>query len=139
EDFRNAAGILRQRGIGTRAFILLKPPYLSEKEGIHWCMATLDYAFDSGAECCVVIPTRSGNGVMEQLEKKGQFSPPLLSSLEEVLAYGIALGKGAVFADTWDLHQLSRCVKCFEARKKRLEEMNLRQEILPLIECTCKL
>lgn len=137
EDFRRAADALQKKGIGVRAFILLRPPLLSEKEGIYWAKASLDYAFGAGAECCVVIPTRPGNGALEQLEKKGQFAPPQLSSLEQVVEYGIALGRGLVFADTWDLRRFSRCDRCFEARKNRLEQLNLQQEILPLIKCTC--
>jgi radical SAM enzyme (TIGR01210 family) len=137
EDFRKAAGMLRERGIGTRAFILLRPPFLSEDEGIYWAKATLDYAFDSGAECCVIIPTRGGNGALEQLNKEGHYAPPALSSLEEVLEYGISRGRGNVFADTWDLQKFSRCNQCFNARKHRVEQMNLQQQILPLIKCTC--
>jgi radical SAM enzyme (TIGR01210 family) len=139
EDFRNAAGLLQDHGIGTRAFILLRPPFLSEEEGVYWAKATVEYAFDSGAECCVVIPTRAGNGAMEQLQKEGDFSSPTLDSLEEVLAHGIALGRGNVFADTWDLHQFSNCEKCFDARSKRMEQMNLRQELLPPVKCICTL
>jgi radical SAM enzyme (TIGR01210 family) len=139
EDFTKATGMLLDHGIGTRAFILLKPPFLSEEEGIYWARSSIDVAFSSGAECCVIIPTRSGNGAMDQLEKEGLFSPPTLSSLEQVLAYGISLGKGNVFADLWDLHQFARCDRCFEARRKRLEKMNLYQRVLPLIECNCNL
>jgi uncharacterized Fe-S cluster-containing MiaB family protein len=74
---------------------------------------------------------------MEQLQQKGLFSPPQLHSLEEVLEYGIGLGAGPVFADTWDLQQFSTCHTCFDKRKNRLEHLNLHQDILPSVRCSC--
>ncbi len=139
EDYRRAVGMLSDRGISTRTFILLKPPFTGEEEGMIRARSSLDYAFESGSECCSVIPTRSGNGAMDQLEREGWFSPPKLGSLEEVHAYGIGLGKGDVYADTWDLHLFSSCDRCFEKRKKRIEQMNLQQIVLPFIDCTCNL
>jgi radical SAM enzyme (TIGR01210 family) len=138
-DFGKAVDKLRRLGIGSRAFILLKPPFMSEQEGIRWARASLDHAFGCGVECCTVIPVRAGNGAMEHLEKEGHFTPPLLSSLEEVTAYGIGLKRGNVFADTWDLGLFSRCDRCFAERKSRLETMNLTQEVLPVTKCTCQI
>jgi radical SAM enzyme (TIGR01210 family) len=137
EDYRRSVGKLRDNGISTRTFILLKPPFTGEEEGIGWAKASLEYAFDSGSECCTVIPVRAGNGAMEQLEQAGVFSPPKLISLEEVHAFGIGLGRGDVFADTWDLHLFSSCGICFNKRKERMERMNLEQRVLPLIDCDC--
>ncbi len=48
EDFRRAAGFLKEKGIESRAFVLLRPPFLSENEGIYWALETIKYAFDSG-------------------------------------------------------------------------------------------
>ena len=82
-------------------------------------------AFEAGVECCVVIPVRGGNGAMEAMARNGHFSPPSLSSLEEVLDYGLSLQSGRVFADLWDLELISSCPDCFERRKQRLEKGNL--------------
>jgi radical SAM enzyme (TIGR01210 family) len=137
ESFRKAVMYLKENGIGSRAFILLKPPFTNEDEGIFWAKRSIDFAFDSGAECCTVIPVRAGNGAMEYLYSNGLFSPPLLQSLEEVLEYGISLRAGNVFADTWDLTLFSGCDKCIEDRRSRLNEMNLHQSIIPKVECEC--
>ena len=129
DDFMRAAEFLGDNGIRFRAFILLRPPYLTEEEGIYWAKRSLDFAFDCGADCCTIIPVRGGNGAMEELMRRGDFAPPQLSSLEEVVAYGISLGKGRVFADLWDLELFSKCDLCFQARKDRLHHMNLEQTI----------
>jgi archaeosine synthase beta-subunit len=137
EDFRVATCFLSAHGIPSRAFILLRPPYMSEQEGVYWAERSVDFAFESGAECCTVIPVRGGNGAMEQLSEKGLFTPPCIESLEQVLEYGIGLKKGRVFADTWDLAMFSSCDKCFSRRKARITEMNLGQKITDSIICTC--
>jgi len=84
-----------------------------------------------------VIPTRSGNGLMEHLERDGRFSPPRLSSLEETLAGGFALRRGRVFVDLWDVERLATCPVCTPGRIARLRQMNLSQANLPAIECSC--
>jgi radical SAM enzyme (TIGR01210 family) len=139
EDFRNASEFLKKNKISTRAFILLRPPFLSEDEGIYWAEKSIDFAFDSRVECCTVIPVRPGNGAMDLLGKRGEFNSPDIHSLETVLEYGINLRKGRVFADTWDLGLFSKCNKCLKSRTNRLTQMNLLQEILPIIDCGCKL
>jgi radical SAM enzyme (TIGR01210 family) len=137
EDFRRAVGFLKENGIDSRAFILVRPPFLSEAEGVYWALETLKFAFDSGTSCCTVIPTRAGNGAMDQLQKKGFFHPPEIRSLEIVQEEGIRMNKGLVFADTWDLQLFSRCEHCFQARKDRIEHMNQTQDIPLPVSCSC--
>lgn len=131
DDFRDAVAALRGNGMQARAFILLRPPFLSEDEGLLWARRSIDFAFDAGVECCAVIPTRSGNGAMEILADRGEFHPPSLESLEAVLEYGLTLGRGRVFVDLWDAEQLAGASS---ERIERLRQMNLSQSTLPLAE-----
>ncbi|MDQ2731891.1 MAG: radical SAM protein [Armatimonadota bacterium] len=135
EQFRRAAEYLQQHNMALRTFILLRPPFLSEEEGLEWAKRSLDYAFECGAAVCTLIPTRTGNGALERLAAEGQFSPPALASLEEGLAYGIRLGRGRVFADLWDLERVASCPFCFQQRAARLRRMNLEQVVPPGIDC----
>jgi radical SAM enzyme (TIGR01210 family) len=140
EDFSKAATFLRSNGIDVRAFILLNPPYLTNKaENIHWVHKTVQFAFDCGVQCCSIIPTRPGNGVMELLYEQGYYMPPTLETLEEVFENALSLNAGRVFADVWDIAFLSHCPDCFVARKHRLELMNLEQKFYPRITCNCQL
>ena len=138
EDFESAASFLRKNNIELRAFVLLNPPYLTdEKENIEWTLKTVEFAFDCGVGCCSIIPTRTGNGIMEILHKQGAYVPPSLDSLEEAFERSLALNRGRVFVDTWDIGFLSRCPNCFQQRKQRLEQMNLTQKIQEKISCVC--
>jgi hypothetical protein len=131
DDFEYSVRFLTRNGIRTRAFILLRPPYLSESEGIHWAQKSIDFAFNVGVECCIVIPVRAGNGAMEELQKTGDFHLPEIESLELVLEYGINLKAGRVFADTWDLGLFSSNAERLEQQINRINWMNLNQEIFP--------
>jgi hypothetical protein len=128
---------LSRHEISTRAFILLRPPFLSESEGIYWAERSIEFAFRVGVECCTVIPVRAGNGAMDQLLEKGLFSPPDIRSLEKVLEFGINLHAGRVFADVWDIGLFSSCDNCTEKRKNRLIEMSLTQQVTGKISCVC--
>jgi radical SAM enzyme (TIGR01210 family) len=137
DDFRRAAEFLLSQEIAVRAFILLKPPYLSEAECVDWSVRSIEFAFDCGVRICSVIPTRAGNGVMDELSRDGRFAPPRLASLEESLSRGIALGRGRVLVDLWDAERFAACPRCAQARIGRLRQMNLLQKMLPEIECPC--
>jgi radical SAM enzyme (TIGR01210 family) len=136
-DFAAAARFLREHDIAVRVFILLRPPFLTEEEGVHWAKESIRFAFKHGVECCVVIPTRTGNGAMEELQHQGHFSPPRLESLEEVLDYGIGLSRGRVFADLWDVERFYTCERCGPARAKRMQTMNFTQRPQPAVLCQC--
>ena len=89
DDFSNSVSYLIKNRIRSRAFILLRPPFLSESEGVIWAKRSIDFAFEVGVECCAVIPVRPGNGAMDMLMKKGDFRLPDIHSLEKGLEYGI--------------------------------------------------
>jgi len=137
DQFRRAAEFLRQNEIALRVFVLVKPPFLDEAEALHWAERSMDFAFDCGATVVSLIPTRFGNGALEALAEHGEFSPPKLATLEAALDYGIALKRGRVFADLWDVEQFSDCKECLERRRARLGEMNLRQTTQPRVACEC--
>lgn len=134
-DFERASRFLVERDIDVRAFVLLRPPFLSETEGVEWALRSITFAFDCGATCVSVIPTRAGNGTMERLQEEGFFTSPKMTSLEYVLAAGIEMQRGRVFADIWDAVRFGECMMCAAERVERLRQMNLSQTILPVVEC----
>lgn len=134
-QFERACRFLRQAEIAVRAFTLLQPPFLAEAEALGWSLRSLEFAFACGASVAVLIPTRAGNGALEALAARGEFSPPSLATLERALDQGLALGKGRVFADLWGLDTFSRCPHCFPARAERLRQTNLQQRSLPPVAC----
>lgn len=127
ETFQRAADFLGDHGIALRVFVLLRPPSLTEDEGVEWACRSIDVAAACGATACSVIPTRGG----EQ---------PRVSSLERAIEYGIAARDASsgmrVFADLWDIERFFDCA-CSPRRAERLREMNRTQRVEAPVECRC--
>jgi radical SAM enzyme (TIGR01210 family) len=123
EQFSQACDFLKSHSISIRAFVLVKPPYLDEEQGLDWAERSIDFAFGCGVDVVTLIPTR------------GLPSPPKLSSLQTAVEYGISLNRGRVFADLWDLKQFSTCPDCFNERHSKLQIMNLQQQIPARLSC----
>jgi radical SAM enzyme (TIGR01210 family) len=141
ESFRMAARFLDENRIGVRAFVLVGLPFVAPEEAVPWACRSVAFAFECGARVVSLIPTRTGNGALDALQERGEFTPPDLTALEEALAQGLAvsrglaLARGRVLADLWDLEKFSRCGACFAARASRLRTMNLIQRDLPRVSC----
>ena len=137
DDFQRAAGFLSVKGIALRAFVLVNPPFITdEAEALDWTVKSAAFAFSCGASVVTLIPTREGNGAMEQLRESGLFKRPGLSTLEQALDLTLDLRAGRVFADTWDLDRFSNCSECLEKRRERLHAMNLSQAASLPISCS---
>ena len=142
DDFDKAASLLIENQIAVRTFLLLKPPGLDEEAGIDWAFRSIKHAVETGVSCISLIPTRSGNGLMEQLEVSGKFSAPRIQSMERILERGLEYVQTCrpttrVFMDIWDASRFFHCEKCGPARIDRIQRMNLSQQIEPPIECHC--
>ncbi len=133
--FADATKFLGKANIAVRAFVLVKPPFMNEAEGLEWAVKSAEFAFSCGASGVSLIPTRGGNGAMEWLQEHGEFAPPKLATLERAQELALNLRAGRVFADTWNLEKFSRCPACFVKRRQRLHVVNLSQIIVPAIDC----
>ena len=67
EQFHAAASLMRSHRIDLRVFILVQPPFMKAEESLHWAQRSTDFAFDCGATAATLIPTRGGNGAMEEI------------------------------------------------------------------------
>ena len=137
EDFESAAAALTARGVRVRAFVLIAPPFIPDAEQERWLLHSMEVACNAGVSVVSLIPTRSGNGAIDALSDAGFFRQPSLDEIERSVdaALSGARGRSRVFVDLWDLERFSACPDCFNARRDRLHAMNLRQQILPRVEC----
>ena len=135
DDFAQAAQWLAKSRIALRCFVLVGVPYLNLEASVEWAVRSVAAAFDRGATAVSLIPLRSGNGAIDALRATGDAPHITLSELEAAHEQALALRRGRVFADTWDLERFSPCPACREARRQRIERMNLSQQIEPRVAC----
>ena len=131
-QFVAAARRLDERGAALRVFLLISPPFIPQGEQDAWLLRSLDVALSCGASVVSLVPTRSGNGAMEDLEASGSFHAPALEDIERSveLAIAHARGRARVFVDTWEIDRFARGAASPGARRDRLQAMNLEQRVL---------
>jgi archaeosine synthase beta-subunit len=137
DRFREAASRLTDRSVALRVFLLISPPFIARDEQDDWLLRSVDAAFACNASVVSLVPTRSGNGAMDALADAGEFRSPTLDDIEcsFALALNHARGRGRVFVDLWDLDRVAACRDCLDARRARLRQMNLEQQVLPPVAC----
>jgi len=133
--FATAASRLRKASVDLRVFVLVQPPFVRPNEALFWAQRSLDFAFECGATAVTLIPTRAGNGAMEELAAHGDFTPPQLSTVEASMTYGIGLQCGRVFVDLWDSARLQCCPECRDNRLERIHLINLSQRLTSPVNC----
>ena len=137
DGFRRAAAALVTRGVAVRVFLLVSPPFVPDPEQDDWLRRSLDVSFASGATVVSLVPTRAGNGAIDELSSLGLFRTPALADIERSIEIALthAGGSGRVFVDLWDLERFAACPQCFTSRRRRLHVMNLDQRIAPRERC----
>ena len=140
-DFESCARRLVARGIRLRSFVLVGVPFLRKEEWAAATRASVALSFKAGANVVSLIPTRPGNGTLEELQRQGHFEPPTLSDLERGVEdffeceNGRSGAPGLLFTDLWNADALAAPPCCSAARIERLRRMNTLQRNLPLLSC----
>lgn len=137
ETFAEAAAALRARQIDVRAFVLVGTPFIAPDEQDAWLLRSVDAAFAAGASVVSLVPMRGGNGTLEALSPSGTFAEPRLADIERsaALALGLFAPRGRVLVDIWDVPRFAHCAVCLDARRARLQAMNLSQTVRPRLSC----
>lgn len=144
KKYDQAIQIIREYHLHPRSYVLLKPPFFSEKEGVEEAIKTIKHVFDAGAstvslEAC----TYQKYTLTEYLVDSGLYQLPKLWSIIEVVKKTHHLGKLVV-----GLFQFYpspenvpyNCDKCSNRVLDAIKEYNrtLRVEAFEGLNCDCK-
>ena len=143
EDYLAAAARLKEAGALRKAYLLLKPPYLTEKEALQDALTSVLRAaphFDTLSVNPVHI---QGGTVVEHLFRQGVYRPPWIWSLLEVLREGHAAIPREVRLVSFptsggNLRGIHNCLRCDADLLARIQEASLRQDFRELdVEPSC--
>jgi radical SAM enzyme (TIGR01210 family) len=142
--YLEAADRIRTLGLRAKGYLLLKPPYLTEREATEDVVTSVRVAaphFDALS----VNPVHIQNGtVVEWLYHRGRYRPPWLWSLSEAMRRGADLRGSARLVTFPTAGGLKRgphnCGRCDRAVLSALEEASLSQHFEDLAgpECSCQ-
>jgi radical SAM enzyme (TIGR01210 family) len=85
DDFKRAATIARNSGATVKAYLMLKPPFLSEKEAMDDMVNSIRDAAAYADTFSINLCNIQNGTFVENLWQKGQYRPPWLWSIVEVL------------------------------------------------------
>jgi len=141
-EYLAAADRIRSFGVRPKAYLLLKPPYLTETESVADVVQSVAVA-RSHFDAISVNPVHIQNGtVVEWLFRRGRYRPPWLWSLVEAIRAGAA-DRGTTRLVTFPTagglprgpHNCGRCDRTVLAA---LEEASLSQNFDPLAALSCE-
>mgnify|MGYP005851129935 CR=1 FL=1 len=141
EDFILASKVLKKLGIKNKAYLMIKPPFLTEKEAIYDAINSAK-AIENIADVISFNPmTVHRNTLIEYLWNKGEYSPPwgwsILKILKEtsnlrpdIICHPVAFGRS---------RGPKNCKNCNREIEKKILEFSLNNDpdILDY-ECDCK-
>ena len=141
EDFLSASEILKKLDIVNKAYLMIKPPFLSEKEAIYDAINSAK-AIENIADVISFNPmTVHKNTLVEYLWNKGEYSPPwgwsILEILKEtanlrpdIICHPVAFGRS---------RGPKNCKSCNREIEKRILEFSINNDVKILeYDCDCK-
>jgi archaeosine synthase beta-subunit len=143
-EYLAAADRLASLGVRRKAYLLLKPPYLTESEAV----ADVERSIREAAahfDAMSVNPVHIQNGtVVEWLYHRGRYRPPWLWSLVDVLRTGATTRGASRLVSFPTAGGLARgphnCGTCDARVLAAIEEASLSQDFAPLdeLDCACR-
>jgi radical SAM enzyme (TIGR01210 family) len=134
DQFAQAVDFLCSEAIKVRAFVLLQPLGTPLEDSVQWAVESCRWAAHCGVQRVCLIPTRTGNGFIEQIAKQIAWQPPTAQQLESAFekllqdptnASNPDSSRVVYTVDLWDWDSiLGKCSKCSQPRNERLKQMN---------------
>ncbi len=143
EDYERAASLLREKDVPVRTYLLLKPPFLTEKQAMQDTIRSIEFAAPYSESISINPLNVQKDTMVEKLWRRGDYRPPWLFSLFEVLKAGKNLTGKRVFSSpsgAGSLRGVHNCEKCdanfIEAVKRHSFSQDLKE--FDDLDCECR-
>lgn len=91
-DYDRAATLMNEKGVDLRTYVLLKPPFLTEREAVDDAVATAQHAAPLSHSISINAVNVQKGTLVERLWKDWSYRPPWLWSVLEVVDRCVGLG-----------------------------------------------
>lgn len=143
-EYDKAVHTLKSQGVRVLTYVLLKPLFLSEAEAIEEAVKTINYAFEQGSDEVALESAFVQKGtLMDQMFQNGDFKPPWLWSILEVVKQTCDRGfvyVGGFTDEPPPIASPSNCSKCSQPLKGEIQRYRetYDPEILNGFRCDCR-
>ena len=138
-----AAKMVKEFGKKLRIYILIKPPFLTEKEAIKDAIESVKKIKDIADTISFNPVAVHGRTIVEQMWKRGLYRPPWLWSVVEILKESRKIYDGVIRCDVVAAglrRGAHNCGKCDRSFINAINEFNLKQDgkIFDGLDCKCR-
>ncbi|HWR63848.1 MAG TPA: archaeosine biosynthesis radical SAM protein RaSEA [Candidatus Thermoplasmatota archaeon] len=143
QEFKKAAVLLKKHKAHVKTYVLLKPPFLTEKESLNDCINTAKDT-SSCTDLLSLNPTNiQRHTVVEYLWKRNQYRPPWLWSIVEFLQQSTRITDAFVKCDVvggGSTRGPHNCGVCDTKVLHAIEEFSLTQkkDVFNGLSCSCQ-
>jgi radical SAM enzyme (TIGR01210 family) len=142
-DYKKATMQLKKHKINVKTYVLMKPPFLTEKESIDDCFRTLRETKNLTQSISINPTNVQRNTVVDYLWKRNQYRPPWLWSIVEVLKQSNTITPASVKCDVvggGSIRGAHNCGNCDSKVLHAIEEYSLTQkkEVFQNLSCDCQ-
>ena len=142
-DYEKAAEVLKEMNIPVKTYLLVKPPFLTEKEAIGDAVSSARFASKYSKTISFNPVNIQNYTIVERLWRNGEYRPPWLWSVVEVLKQSSKLGEVRIMSSPTGggtRRGAHNCGKCDKEVVGGIEEFSLSQDVSSLedLECECK-
>jgi len=142
QDYDRAAMLLGEMGIPLRTYLLLKPPFLTERDGMVDAIRSVEHAARA-SESVSINPVNVQRGTLvERLWRRGSYRPPWLWSLVEVLTRSRTGGKRVLSSPSGGgtPRGVHNCQDCDDKILEAVERFSFTQDQKEFngIDCRCR-
>ena len=143
-DFKNAARLIADCGATVKTYLLLKPPFVSERSALEDVIKSAELVAPFSSVISLNLCNVQRYTPLEELWKRGYYRPPWLwSAVEAIRAIKQKKKHIVVMSDPVGAGHLRgphNCGYCDTAVKEAIKEFNLTQDlnILEGLNCDCK-
>jgi len=143
DDYKKAAKLLKKHKFKLKTYVLVKPPFITEKESLEDAICTVK-DIQSYTDIVSFNPTNvQRHTVVDYLWKRNQYRPPWLWSVVEILKQSKKLTDALIKCDVaggGSRRGVHNCPACDHKTLDAIAKFSLSQDtnVFEDLDCTCK-
>lgn len=144
DDYKRAASIVKKQGFKLKTYVLIKPPFISEKRAIEDAVKTVNDIKNLTDTVSFNPCNVQRNTVVEYLWKRNEYRPPWLFSIVEILIKSKKIKKDIFLkcdvTGGGSLRGPHNCKSCNKIYLEAISKFSLTQDVnlFSNLYCNCK-